>query len=100
MEKKSSYTCADGRSYHMTMSWNENFKDADKVFKINFLATAIGSGETFKFPREISTYAIGDTEESLGERVKYYYGGNREMLMQDYLTSAYRRACDYIERGH
>lgn len=100
MEKKSRYNCVDGRSYHVSMTWNENFKDADKLFKIGFAATDIGTGNTLKLPREIATYTIGDPDESLGERVKWYYGGSRELLIQDYLTSAYRRACDYIERGH
>lgn len=100
MDKKSSYQCVDGRRYDVTMTWNENFKDADKVFKIGFVAVDQGTGRALKLPREIATYAIGDPDEGLGERVKYYYGGDRELLMQEYLTSAYRRACDYIERGH
>jgi len=100
MEKKSSYHCVNGRSYDVTMTWDPDFKDTEKVFKIGFAATNQRTGEALKLPREFATYAIGDTDENLGERVKYYYGGNREMLMQDYLTSAYRRACDYIERGH
>ena len=100
MEKKSNYNCVDGRRYDVTMTWDENFKDADKVFKIGFAAVDPGTKRALKLPREIATYTIGDPDESMGERAKYYYGGSRELLMQDYLTSAYRRACDYIERGH
>jgi hypothetical protein len=99
MEQKSNYKCLDGRHYDVTMTWNENFKDADKVFKIGFIAKDIGSGNALKLPREIATYAIGDPEETMGERVQWYYGGNREILMQDYLTTAFRRVTDWIERG-
>jgi hypothetical protein len=99
MEKKTSYHCIDGRSYDVTMSWNENFKDADKIFKVNFKAVDKQTGRTLNLPREIATYAIGDAEETLGERVKFYHNGNREELMSDWVTTAYRRASDYIERG-
>ena len=100
MDKKSSYYCVDGRSYDVTMTWDESFKDAEKIFKIGFKAVDKQTGRALRLPREITTYAIGDPDESLGERVKFYFGGSRELLMQEYLTSAYRRACDYIERGH
>ena len=80
MEKKSHYSCVDGRNYDVTMTWDENFQDTDKIFKIVFIANPNNPTGTF----------IG----------QWYYGGSRELLMQDYLTSAYRRACDYIERGH
>lgn len=99
MEKKSQYHCVDGRKYHVSMVWDENFKDKDHVFKIAFKATDIDSGDALKLPREIATYQIADPDENLGERIKWYYEGSRELLMAEYLTSAYRRACDYIERG-
>ncbi len=100
MEKKSHYHCVDGRDYEITMSWNENFKDTDVIFKIAFAATDQSSKRALKMPREIATYAIADPGEPLGERVKYYYHGDRQLLMTDYLTSAYRRVTDWIERGH
>jgi len=100
MEKKSRYHCIDGRTYDVSMSWGENFKDADNVFKIAFTALDTTTSRPLKLPREIGTYAIGDPEETMGERVKFYYGGSRELLMSDYLTTAYRRVCDWIERGH
>ncbi len=99
MEKKSTYRCIDGRSYDVTMTWDEKFKDADKIFKAQFAATDQTTGRPLKLPREIATYAIGDTEETLGERIKYYFHDDRELLMTDYLTTAYRRVTDYIERG-
>lgn len=99
MEQKSTYRCIDGRSYDVTMAWNENFKDKDIVFKITFSAIDQATHRALTLPREIATYAIGDPEEPLGERVKYYFGGDRQLLMTDYLTTAYRRACDWIERG-
>jgi hypothetical protein len=99
MEKKSRYSCVDGRNYDVTMTWNENFKDTDKLFKIGFTAVDQSTSSALKLPREIATYTIADPDEDMGERAKWYYGGSRELLMQDYLTSAYRRACDYIERG-
>ena len=99
MEKKSSYHCIDGRSYDVTMTWNENFKDTDKIFKADFVAIDQANSRKLVMPREIATYAIGNPEEPLGECVKYYYKGNREELMSDYLTTAYRRVCDWIERG-
>jgi len=99
MEKKSHYHCIDGCNYNVTMSWDENFKDKDHVFPIKFAATDEATGRPLILPREIATYQIGDPDENLGERVKFYYEGKRELLMTDYLTTAYRRACDWIERG-
>jgi len=99
MEKKSSYYCQDGRAYDVTMTWNENFKDAEKVFQINFKAIDKETGRALALAKEIALYQIGDMTETLGERVKYYYNGSREDFMSDYLTSAYRRATDWIERG-
>ncbi len=100
MEKKSQYHCVDGRDYEMTMAWDENFKDKDHLFKITFKAIDKATGRPYVLPHEIATYQIADPDENLGERVKWYYEGQRELLMSDYLTTAYRRACDYIERGH
>lgn len=99
MEKKTSYYCIDGRAYDVTMAWNENFRDSDKIFKINFKAVDKQTGRALNLPREIATYAIGDVEDTLGERVKYYYNDNREEMMGDWVTTAYRRVSDYIERG-
>jgi len=99
MDKKSSYYTIDGRAYDVTMSWDEKFGDNDKIFRIFFAAKDRDTGRMLNLPREIATYAIGDPEETLGERVKYYYNGDREGLMSDWLTTAYRRACDWIERG-
>ncbi len=99
MDKKSTYRTVDGRVYSVTMTWDEKFKDADKVFKIGFGAVDQATDRALKLPREIATFAIADAEETLGERVKYYFQGDRELLMTDYLTMAYRRVMDYIERG-
>jgi len=99
MEKKSRYHCVDGRDYEVTMAWDENFKDKDHIFKTTFKAIDKATGRAYVLPREIATYQIGDPDENLGERTKWYYEGSRELLMSDYLTTAYRRACDYIERG-
>jgi hypothetical protein len=98
MNKKTSYLCLDGRSYDVTMSWDEKFKDSDRVFKVLFKAVDKETGRELALPKEIATYAIGDVEETLGERVKYYHGGNREELISDWVTTAYRRASDWIER--
>lgn len=99
MEKKSHYHTVDGRDYAVTMTWDEKFKDKDHVFKITFVAVDQATDRPFPLPREIGTYQIADPDETLGERVKWYYEGNRETLMTDYLSTAYRRACDFIERG-
>ena len=99
MEKKSNYHCVDGRDYEVTMSWDENFKDKDHIFKTTFKAIDKATGRAYALPREIATYQIGDPDEDLGERTKWYYEGSRELLMSDYLTTSYRRICDYIERG-
>ncbi len=45
------------------------------------------TGRPLTLPREIATYQIGDPDENLGERVKWYYEGSRELLMTDYLTT-------------
>jgi hypothetical protein len=99
MKKKSRYVTRDGRDYDLTVNWDENFKDSDIIFKMNFAAIDRNSKKALALPREIATYAIGDPQEPLGERVKYYYEGNREGLVTDYLTSAIRRVTDWIERG-
>ena len=100
MEKKSQLHCTDGRSYSMTMAWNENFKDTDSIFKITFKAVDQSTDQPYVLPREIATYQIGDPDENLVQRVQYYYDNSGELLISDYLTTAYRRACDYIQRGH
>jgi hypothetical protein len=99
MEKKSHYRTVDGRDYDVTMGWDEKFRDRDHIFKITFQAIDRATGRPYALPREIATYQIGDPDENLGERTKWYYEGSRELLMTDYLTTAYRRACDYLERG-
>ena len=99
MDKKSIYRTVDGRAYAVTMTWDEKFKDADKIFSIAFRAVDQTNDRVLKLPREIATYTIGDPDEALGERVKYYYNNDRELLMTDYLTTAYRRVTDFIERG-
>ena len=100
MEKKSLYHCIDGRNYEITMAWDEKFKDKDHIFRITFKARDQATDRPYVLPREIATYQIGDPDENLGERVQWYYENSRELLMADYLTTAYRRACDYLERGH
>jgi len=99
MVKKSRYDCIDGRNYNVTMSWDEKFKDKDHVFKIKFEAIDEATSRPLILPREIGLYQIADPDENLGERVKFYYEGQRELLMTDYLSTAYRRVCDWIERG-
>lgn len=99
MDKKSTYRTVDGRTYDLTMTWDADFKETEKIFNAKFEAVDRETKRPLKLPREIATYAIGDTEETLGERVKYYFQGNRELLMTDYLTTAYRRVTDWIERG-
>ncbi|MGO8673006.1 MAG: hypothetical protein ACLQVD_16810 [Capsulimonadaceae bacterium] len=99
MEKKTSYYCNDGRAYDVTMSWNEKFRDSDKIFAVDFKAVDKQTGRLLSLPKEIATYAIGDVEETLGERVKFYHNGNRDEMVADWVTTAWRRVGDYIERG-
>jgi len=99
MEKNTSYYCIDGRIYDVVMSWNADFKDTDKIFKIGFKATDRSTDRALALPKEIATYAIGDVEETLGERVKYYFDGNRDEMISEWVTTAWRRVSDYIERG-
>jgi hypothetical protein len=99
MEKKSVYRTIDGRVYDVTMSWEENFKDSDHVFPIKFQFVDRATNKPMKLPREIATFTVGDPEEAMGDRVKHYFGGDRASLMTDYLEMAYRRVCDWVERG-
>lgn len=99
MEKKSAYATRDGRRFDIVMSWNENIRDSENVFPISFKVTDSATGRPLKLPREIATFAIGDPAENIGERANFYFDGNRELMFVDYLESAYRRACDFIERG-
>lgn len=99
MEKKSVLRCRDGRVYNITMAWDPHFKDSDNIYPIRFQVVDKNTGRPLRLPREIATFAIGDPTEALGERVKTYYGGNREAMLTDYLEMAYRRATDWVERG-
>lgn len=99
MEKKSVYATRDGRRYDVVMSWNEKISDNENIFPIKFKVTDKLNARPLKLPREIATFAIGDPAENIGERVRAYFGGNRDLMVIDYLESAYRRACDYVERG-
>ena len=99
MEKKSVYATRDGRRYDVVMSWNEKIKDSENVFPIKFTVTDKSNSRLLKLPREIATFAIGDPAENIGERAQAYFGGNRDIMFIDYLESAFRRACDYVERG-
>lgn len=99
MEKKTSLLCRDGRHYDIKMIWNENFKPTDLIFKTLFTASNRETGRALALPKEFATYAIGDPQESLGERVEHYYGGDKDRLISDYVTSSYRRVSDFIERG-
>jgi hypothetical protein len=99
MEQQSVLNCLDGRSYNLKMSWNEKIKDTELVFPIQFVATDRISGRALKLPRDIATYALGDASETVGDRIKFYYGGSREALVGHYLEIAYRRVTDWINRG-
>jgi len=99
MKKNSRYLTRDGRDYDVTVTWNDAFKDTDIIFTMNFAAINRETKKSLPLPKEIATYSIGDPQEPLGERVKYYYEGSRDALSADYLTSAYRRVTDWIERG-
>ena len=99
MEQTSVLNCLDGRSYNLTMSWNEKIKESEHVFPISFKAVERASGRALKLPREIATFALGDPAEDIGERTRVYYGGSLEALTAHYLEMAYRRATDWINRG-
>ncbi len=99
MEHTSVLNCLDGRSYDLTMSWNEKIKDTEHVFPITFKALDKTSGRPLKLPREIATFALGDPAEDIGERTRVYYGGSREALTAHYLEMAFRRVTDWINRG-
>jgi hypothetical protein len=99
MEQKSVLNCLDGRSYDLTMTWNEKIKESENVFPVLFAATDRAGGRKLKMPREIATFALGDPMETIGERTRNYYGGSREAMIAHYLESAYRRVTDWIQRG-
>jgi hypothetical protein len=99
MEKKSAFMTTDGRRFDIVMNWDERIKDSEHVFPIACTVTEKTSGRPMKLPREIATIAFGDPEESIGDRVKYYYEGNRELMIIDYVETACRRLCDYVQRG-
>jgi len=99
MQQKSVLNCLDGRSYDLSMSWNETIKDSEHVFPIQFTATDRANGRKLKMPREIATFAIGDPIETIGDRARVYYDGSREAMIAHYLESAFRRVTDWIQRG-
>lgn len=99
MEKKSVYTTRDGRSYDMTVSWNENIKLSENVFAVVFKFVDRATGRPVKLPREIETFAIGDPTETLGEKATTYFGGDKNAMLVDYIEMAMRRVTDYMERG-
>jgi len=99
MEQKSVLNCLDGRSYDLTMSWNEKIKETENIFPIQFAAVERSNGRKLKMPKEIATFALGDPLENIGERTRMYYEGSREALIAHYLEMAYRRVTDWINRG-
>ena len=99
MNQKSVLSCMDGRSYNLTMSWNEKIKETETVFPIKFEAIDRESGRALKLPREIATFAIGTPLETLGDRIRGEYGGSRDQMVAHYLEMAYRRVTDWINRG-
>jgi hypothetical protein len=100
MEKKSVYHTRDGRTYDMTMSWNETFKDSDHVFPIHFQFVDKSTGRAVVLPREIATFALGGPEDTLTYRIQTDYAGSREAMIGDFTEMAYRRVTDWLERGH
>jgi hypothetical protein len=99
MEQKSVVTCLDGRIYDLTMTWNDKIKDTETVFPIQFAAVDRAGGRKLKMPREIATFAFGDPQRSIGERISIDYGGSREAMIGHFLESAHRRVTDWIQRG-
>jgi hypothetical protein len=99
MEQKSVYRTLDGKIFDVSMSWNEKFKDSEHLFPIKFSFIDRATKKPITLPRDIGTFTLGDPSESLGERVEHYFGGSRESLQSDYLEMAYRRVCDWVERG-
>ncbi|MDR3707806.1 MAG: hypothetical protein P4L33_05875 [Capsulimonadaceae bacterium] len=99
MEKKSVYNTRDGRSYEMVVTWSTDIKLTETVFPIQFRFTDKATGQPVKLPREIATFAIGGPEETLDERIKMFYEGDKNAMFIDYVEMAMRRATDYVERG-
>jgi len=99
MEQKSVVNCLDGRSYDLTMSWDEKIKETETVFPIKFAAVERTTGQKLKMPREIATFAFGDPLMTIGERVRLYYAGSNEAMVAHFLESAYRRVTDWVQRG-
>ena len=99
MEQKNVYTTTSGMKYEMTVSWNPDIALTENVFPIRFDVVDKDRGLAVKLPREIATFAIGDPAETLGDRVDFYYGGDKNAMFVDYIETAMRRAMDYVERG-
>ena len=99
MEQKSVLNTLDGRTFDLTMSWNEKIKETENVFPIQFKAVDRATGRALKMPREIATFAVGDPAETVGDKARNYYGGSREAMVGHFLEMAYRRVTDWIQRG-
>jgi hypothetical protein len=99
MEQKRVLNCIDGRTFDITMSWNEQFKDQEKLFPIRFKAVDRSTGRDLKLPKEIATFAVGDPLETLSEKQATFYGGSRDAMLADWTAMAFRRVTDWINRG-
>jgi len=99
MEQKTVYRTIDGRTYDVSVSWDENFKPTAHEFPIKFTFIDRTTKKPLKLPREIGTFTVGDPEETLGEKVEHYFRGSKESLITDYVEMAIRRVYDWVQRG-
>jgi hypothetical protein len=99
MTKKYAYTTSDGRRYHMAVTWNPEIKLTEAIFPVQFQFADAQTGQNQRLPKEIATFSIGDPNETIGQRAKIHYNGDKDAMFVDYVEMAIRRATDYIERG-
>lgn len=93
-------TVSDKKDWIVTVSWDERALDRAHWFEAKVEAVAEQGGEKFKFPREISTFRLGEIEHSFREYAVLDWEGDREAAINHFLDTIYRRVYSYIERGH
>ena len=99
-QAKRRYTTTGGVDWIVTAAWDERRLDKAHWFEAQIEALDEKTGRKYRFPPEIRTYRIGETEHAFRDYVHIDWDGDREAAVNHFLGTVFRRVYDYIERGH
>jgi hypothetical protein len=100
-QSKRRYTTVDkATDYIITVGWDAQTLDKARWFETHVTITDEKTGKSFKLPKELSTYRIGEIEHTFREYVALDWGGDKEAAINHLTSTIYRRLYQFIERGH